>query len=50
MNPDLSEIQARYQAKAAIPIQLGTLPDPVLSFNAMNLPTNTFDTSQESMA
>lgn len=48
-NPGLAEIQARYQAKSATPSQLGTLPDPVLSFNAMNLPTDTFNTTQDPM-
>ena len=46
-NPGLAEIQARSQAMAAIPSQVGTLPDPTLSFNALNLPANTFDVSQE---
>jgi outer membrane protein TolC len=48
-NPGLAEMQARAEAMAAIPSQVGTLPDPRLSFNAMNLPTDTFDISQEPM-
>lgn len=48
-NPGLAGMKARAQAAAAIPSQVGTLPDPVLSFNAMNLPTDTFDLSQEPM-
>lgn len=48
-NPGLAEMQARARAAAAIPSQLSTLPDPVLSFNAVNLPTNTFNLSQEAM-
>lgn len=48
-NPSLSEMQARYKALAEIPSQLGTLPDPVLSLNAMNLPVDTFNLSQEAM-
>jgi outer membrane protein, heavy metal efflux system len=48
-NPSLSEMQARYEALAEIPSQLGTLPDPVLSLNAMNLPVDTFSLSQEAM-
>ena len=48
-NPGLAEIQARADAAKAIPSQLGTLPDPVLSFNALNLPTDTFNLSQEAM-
>lgn len=48
-NPGLLEVQARYEAMAEIPSQLGTLPDPVLSLNAMNLPTDTFNLDQEAM-
>jgi len=48
-NPGLAEMQARADAAAAIPSQLGTLPDPVLSFSALNLPTDTFSLSQEAM-
>lgn len=48
-NPGLAEMQARADAMAAIPSQVGTLPDPRVSFNAMNLPTDTFDLSQENM-
>jgi outer membrane protein TolC len=48
-NPGFSEIQARYQAMKEIPAQRGTLPDPVLSLNAMNLPTDTFHVGQEAM-
>ena len=48
-NPSLSEMQARYEAMAEIPSQLGTLPDPVVSLNALNLPTDTFNVGQEGM-
>lgn len=48
-NPSLAEMQARYEALAEIPPQLGTLPDPILSLNAMNLPTDTFNVGQEAM-
>lgn len=48
-NPGLAEMRARAEAMAAIPSQVGTLPDPRVSFNAMNLPTDTFDISQENM-
>lgn len=48
-NPDLAQIQARADAMAAIPSQAGTLPDPVISFNALNLPVDSFDTHQEAM-
>ncbi|NOQ14199.1 MAG: transporter [Methyloprofundus sp.] len=48
-NPSLAQIQARSNAMAAIPSQVGTLPDPVINFNALNLPVDTFDTAQENM-
>jgi cobalt-zinc-cadmium efflux system outer membrane protein len=48
-NPNLAQMQARYEARSAIPAQVGTLPDPILSLNAMNLPTDTFNTGQEAM-
>lgn len=48
-NPGFAEIKARAEAFAAIPSQVGTLPDPILSFNMLNLPTDTFDTSQVGM-
>ncbi len=48
-NPSLAEIQARSEAMAAIPSQVGTLPDPVISFNALNIPADTFDLAQENM-
>lgn len=48
-NPSLSRMQARYEALAQIPSQVGTLPDPVLSLNAANLPTDSFALDQEPM-
>ncbi len=48
-NPSLAQIQARSESMAAIPPQKGSLPDPTLSFNAMNIPTDTFNFSQEPM-
>ncbi|MCD2453376.1 TolC family protein [Methylicorpusculum oleiharenae] len=48
-NPGLAQINARAQAMAAIPSQVGTLPDPAISFSSLNLPTDTFDTRQEPM-
>lgn len=48
-NPSLAEMRARAHAAAAIPSQVGTLPDPTISFNALNLPVDTFDLSQEPM-
>jgi len=48
-NPGLAEKRARARAMAAIPPQVGTLPDPILSFDAVNLPVDTFSTTQENM-
>lgn len=48
-NPGLAEISARAKAKDEIPSQVGTLPDPVIQFNAMNLPVDTFNRTQEPM-
>jgi len=48
-NPSLAAMRARAEAMAAIPSQVGTLPDPSLSFNALNLPMDTFSFSQEGM-
>ncbi len=48
-NPDLAQMQARAEAMAAIPSQVGTLPDPEISFSAMSLPTNSFNVAQEDM-
>ncbi len=48
-NPNLAGMQARYEALAEIPPQLGALPDPMVSFNAMNLPADTYDRDQEAM-
>ena len=48
-NPTLGQINARLQAMQAIIPQRGALPDPKISFNALNLPTDNFDLSQENM-
>lgn len=48
-NPGLAEMQSRYAALSLIPSQRGTLPDPVLGLNAMNLPTDSFEANQEPM-
>lgn len=48
-NPGLAEMRQRAQAAAEIPSQAGTLPDPKLNFNALNLPVDTFSRSQEAM-
>ncbi len=48
-NPGLAQIRAHSVSIAAIPPQVGTLPDPVISFNSLNLPTDTFTVNQEPM-
>lgn len=48
-NPGLAELQARAEALAAVPSQVGALPDPRVSFSALNLPTDSFDLEQEPM-
>ncbi len=48
-NPGLAAIRARYQALAEVPEQAGTLPDPILSLGALNLPLDSFDPGQENM-
>ncbi|NQY26205.1 MAG: TolC family protein [Piscirickettsiaceae bacterium] len=48
-NPSIAEMMARAEAMSAIPSQVGSLPDPILNFNTLNLPVNTFDLDQEAM-
>ncbi|MCU7917046.1 MAG: TolC family protein [Candidatus Thiodiazotropha sp. (ex Epidulcina cf. delphinae)] len=48
-NPSLAEVQARAEAAAQQPSQVGALSDPVLFFNAANLPLDSFDLTQEAM-
>lgn len=48
-NPSLKQEGAKARALAEVPSQVGTLPDPVLSLNGLNLPTDTFSLSQEAM-
>ena len=48
-NPNLAEMQTRYEALAEVPSQVGTLPDPMVSVNAMNFPTDTYERDQEAM-
>ena len=48
-NSRLLMLDAEVEAMAFAPSQVGALPDPMLSFNAMNLPTDTFDLDQEPM-
>ena len=48
-NPGLAEMQARYEALTEVAPQKASLPDPVLSFNAVNFPWDEFDRNQENM-
>jgi len=48
-NPGLAAIEARARALDEVPAQKGTLPDPQLLFNLMNLPVDSFSFSQEAM-
>ena len=48
-NPNLAEMQSRYEALTDVPSQVGALPDPMVNFNGMNFPTDTYDRSQEPM-
>ena len=48
-NPGLAEMQERYEALTHIAPQVSSLPDPVVSLNAMNFPWNSFDVNQEPM-
>ncbi len=48
-NPSLAAIEARAEALAAIPDQVGALPDPRLSLKMLNLPFDTLSLTQEGM-
>ena len=48
-NPGLASAGKRAAALSHLPSQVSTLPDPRLSLNAMNLPTDSFSTTQENM-
>lgn len=48
-NPGLAKMRARAAAMAAMPSQVGSLPDPRIHLNAMNVPTDSFDLDQENM-
>ena len=48
-NPGLEAMRERYLALSHIAPQVATLPDPVVSLNAMNLPWDNFDMNQEAM-
>ncbi|MDT8376765.1 MAG: TolC family protein [Mariprofundaceae bacterium] len=48
-NPGIAGMQSRAEAMSHIPSQAGSLPDPLLSLGALNLPTDSFSTTQENM-
>ncbi len=48
-NPQLQSLYSAIQADSAKIPQAGSLPDPVLSLNILNLPTNSFAFDQEPM-
>ena len=48
-NPGLAELKARAEAMAAIPPQAGSLPDPALNLDLLNVPTRNFDLRKEDM-
>ena len=48
-NPGLAALDAYSDSLDTVPSQVGALPDPMLSINALNLPTDTFDLDQEPM-
>ena len=48
-NQGLAGIRLQAEAAGTVPSQAGGLPDPILGFNALNLPTDTFNLDQEPM-
>jgi cobalt-zinc-cadmium efflux system outer membrane protein len=48
-NPGLAMMRERYEALTHIAPQVSSLPDPVLSLNALNLPWDNLDLHQEPM-
>jgi cobalt-zinc-cadmium efflux system outer membrane protein len=48
-NLGLASLQARARALAEVPSQVGTLPDPTLTFGVLSVPTDTYSLSQEAM-
>lgn len=48
-NPGLAAIRARAAALSEVPSQEGTLADPSLSFNVLNLPVDSLSLTQEPM-
>jgi len=48
-NPGVAGLESRAAALGTVPSQVGSLEDPILALNALNLPTDTFDLDQEAM-
>lgn len=48
-NPSLEELRQRAHAAAAVPPQVGSLPDPRISLGAANVPLDSFALDQEPM-
>jgi outer membrane protein, heavy metal efflux system len=48
-NPALDELRQRMAAAAAVPSQVGSLPDPRVTVGAVNVPVDTFAFDQEPM-
>ncbi len=48
-NPEIKEFQNRIKAVQEVPSQVSSLDDPILQFQLMNLPVDTFDFDQENM-
>ncbi len=48
-NPALAAAGKQAEAMAALPSQVGSLPDPRISLAAMNLPVDTFSATRENM-
>lgn len=48
-NAGLASMKSHAAAMAEVPPQAGSLPDPTLSFKALNLPVDSFSTTQEAM-
>ncbi|HCS13966.1 MAG: TolC family protein [Zetaproteobacteria bacterium CG06_land_8_20_14_3_00_59_53] len=48
-NPALFAAGKRAEAMATVPSQAGSLPDPMLSLSALNLPVDSFSNTQETM-
>lgn len=45
-NPDIKAFKNRIKAAEQVPSQVSSLDDPILQFQLMNMPVDTFDFSQ----